>query len=281
MKADFYESPHFYISRKNITKSAMPNLHYHDGYEILYLISGELSYLIKETTYHILNGMLLLINKNELHKLINPQAKPFERVTLLMKKEFANDLLGIPWMSRLFANFDTPFNAIRLNTGDQHKIESLFDQMIAEYKSEDPVSDQYLKALLLELMLFVQRKLNGIQQASAAETTPIHKKIWGIVEYIHRNYADRLTLDSITENFDISPSYFCKTFKNSTNLSFVQYLNNVRVKEAKKLLKSSSFKVAEIAEQTGYDNATHFGRVFKELTGVTPLKYRRTMGEKN
>lgn len=53
-------------------------------------------------------------------------------------------------------------------------------------------------------------------------------------------------------------------------------MNNVRIKEARALLINTAFKVAKIAENVGFDNMTHFGRVFKEITGLSPLKYRQT-----
>lgn len=62
-----------------------------------------------------------------------------------------------------------------------------------------------------------------------------------------------------------------------TGLTFTEYLNYIRVKEAKELLCKSAESITQISEKVGYESITHFGRVFKKLTGVSPLKYRKQM----
>jgi len=57
----------------------------------------------------------------------------------------------------------------------------------------------------------------------------------------------------------------------------VKYLNTVRVMKSKRLLKESEFSITQIAEKVGYENATHFGRVFKAITGLPPIKYRKNI----
>lgn len=71
----------------------MPSNHYHDAYEILYLVSGELYYFIEDRTFQIVSGVLLFINANDLHRLINVNGTMYERVTLLFKREFLRDFL--------------------------------------------------------------------------------------------------------------------------------------------------------------------------------------------
>jgi YesN/AraC family two-component response regulator len=84
-----------------------------------------------------------------------------------------------------------------------------------------------------------------------------------------------LSLQSLAEKFYVSPYYLSRFFKEVTGFTFVEYLNNVRVKEAKKLLESSSMKVNLIFKKVGFGSVTHFGRVFKSVTGYAPLHYRK------
>ena len=84
-----------------------------------------------------------------------------------------------------------------------------------------------------------------------------------------------LSLDDIASQFYISSGYLCKTFKDITNFTIIEYINYTRVKEAKKLLKTTNTKVADIAMNVGFGSITHFGRIFKQITGNAPLYYRK------
>jgi AraC-like DNA-binding protein len=83
-----------------------------------------------------------------------------------------------------------------------------------------------------------------------------------------------ITLDDISKEFFISKSYFSKAFKSVTGFTFTEHLNNIRVREARLLLRGTNSNVSEIAFKVGFESITHFGRVFKSIAGYSPLKYR-------
>ena len=96
-----------------------------------------------------------------------------------------------------------------------------------------------------------------------------------ILGYINNHYFENLTLESISTRYYLSTFYFSRTFKEVTGFHFIEYLNNVRIKEAKKLLINSSRSIHEIAAAVGFNNTTHFGRVFKQITGCSPSAYEK------
>jgi len=93
--------------------------------------------------------------------------------------------------------------------------------------------------------------------------------------YLTENYRSRISLKQVAERFFITPCHLSRSFKKATGFSFIEYVNSIRVKEAQKLLKKTNSSVMRIAELTGFDSQTHFGRVFKNLTGMSPLQYRK------
>ncbi|MDO4275617.1 MAG: helix-turn-helix domain-containing protein [Eubacteriales bacterium] len=95
-------------------------------------------------------------------------------------------------------------------------------------------------------------------------------------QYIDMHFGEKLSLESISRHFYISPNYFSALFKKEMGVNFLEYLTNVRMSEAGKLLSDPKYSIAEIAEMTGYRDASHFGLNFSKKYGMTPSAWRRT-----
>jgi len=95
------------------------------------------------------------------------------------------------------------------------------------------------------------------------------------VEFCKRYYTTDINLQKIADHLDINKFHFCNLFKDQLHVTFWDYVTNLRIDHAKNLLQTSEERVSSIAIQSGYINSSHFGRVFKEITGVTPAEYRR------
>lgn len=94
--------------------------------------------------------------------------------------------------------------------------------------------------------------------------------------FVDENLGNKnLNLDMVSNHISLSSIYFCKLFHKEEGISFNEYLNTVRIHQAKKLLAQTSKKVFEISYETGYGNPKHFNYVFKRIEGVTPLEYRK------
>jgi AraC-like DNA-binding protein len=276
METNFYEVQKFDISREKKSQSSMPTRHYHNGYEVFYMVSGDICYFIEDKAYQVVGGSLLLIDINKIHKLVNSSGETFERITLVFKREFLEDLFPNNKTLDLLSTFTRDCHLLRFNGSEQNFIEKLFNKMVSEFTKQPPGYEFYLKTLMFELLIYIYRHQEAMPPAITEEISVVNKKIFEIVDYLNRYYDQRHSIRDIANRFYISSSYFCKTFRDSTGFTFTEYLNNVRIKEARALLINTAFKVAKIAENVGFDNMTHFGRVFKEITGLSPLKYRQT-----
>jgi two-component system, response regulator YesN len=94
-------------------------------------------------------------------------------------------------------------------------------------------------------------------------------------EYIKKNYYRDLTIDELSEYVKKSPNYFSHLFKKEFGLSFSEYLNRLRVNEAKNLIKNSSMLAYEIAEKVGFQDYKYFVQVFKKVEGYSPSEFRK------
>ena len=97
-----------------------------------------------------------------------------------------------------------------------------------------------------------------------------------ILNYIKENFNDpEISIESIKSNTGIYEKQITSVIKSSTKLTFKQYLNKIRIDEAKRLLLESDRNISEIASLVGYNSSPHFSRVFKELTSKSPKEFRK------
>jgi len=102
--------------------------------------------------------------------------------------------------------------------------------------------------------------------------------IYKTLDYVKKNYMNKITLADVAENAHISPSYFSKIFKDEMKCNFNMYLNQVRIQNSKKLLLDDSVTLVDVAFLCGYEDQSYFSKVFKKIAGMSPGKYRESMG---
>ncbi|MCX7708356.1 MAG: response regulator [Clostridia bacterium] len=91
--------------------------------------------------------------------------------------------------------------------------------------------------------------------------------------YINEHFQDEISLNDIAEELKLSPGYFSSMFKQGTGQNFVDYVTEVKINNAKRLLTESNLKIYEVSNVLGYENPYYFSRVFKKVTGMTPSEY--------
>jgi len=103
--------------------------------------------------------------------------------------------------------------------------------------------------------------------------------ILNTISYIRNNYMNKITMNDIAKNADLSVSYIGRIFKKEMGYSLVTFLNKVRIDNAKILLLENNIPLVEIAYLCGFEDQTYFNKVFKKMTGITPGKFRETRGK--
>jgi len=265
-----------YIKRPE-TPFNMPVKHYHDMYEIYYLINGERFYFVQNRAYHVKKGDIVLIDKNLLHKTNTTNKHAHERILLLFEKGLLDNFVSES--TDLYYCFHSKQNVYSLDPDEQLWVENLLFTMMKENKKKNKWYQSYIKVLIMELIILLNRISSSKTHFTDTYPDQIHEKISEIARFINSNYNDSLSLKRVAKIFNYSPTYLSKTFKEVTGFNFVEYKNNVRIKEASKLLLNSKLNITEIASRTGYNNLTHFGRIFKKITGYSPLEYKKTKGD--
>lgn len=95
-----------------------------------------------------------------------------------------------------------------------------------------------------------------------------------VKQYVDRNYASDCSVENMAEELGISPNYLRKKFKDGTGSTILEYVTNVRMETAEKLLRQHKFKVKEVSLRVGYENVSYFTQLFAKRNGVTPNEYK-------
>lgn len=254
---------------------SMKNHHYHNTYEVYYLYSGDRYYFIKDKTYHVTRGNLVLIKPYDIHCTTNFSKSGYDRCLIMFKKDFISDFAKAMGDVNPFECFDRDIHLIPLSFQEQGFVETLLSSMVNEDKNQTKGYKEFLRASMVQLLLIAARHAETTSDTGTGDISPTHKTVSAVAAYINNNYYNDITLDSVSEMFFISPCYFSRTFKRITGIAFNEYLNGVRIKEAQRLISTTNMGIAQISEAVGYKSTTHFGRNFRSIVGMSPTEYRR------
>jgi len=95
-----------------------------------------------------------------------------------------------------------------------------------------------------------------------------------ILEYVNNNYEKSLSLADCAGKFHASPNYITRMFNKYTSVSFIEYINGLKIMKAKELLTETDLSIKEVAQRVGYNNLNYFYRKFNLVAGLTPKKFK-------
>lgn len=121
---------------------------------------------------------------------------------------------------------------------------------------------------------FLDKVLEACRNVITKKEEQANSVILKAKSYIDENYSKDISLDDVSRILDISPYYFSKLFKEETGENFIEYLTNIRIEKAKKLLQNREISIKNICADTGYSDPNYFSRIFKKQVGITPTEYR-------
>jgi AraC family transcriptional regulator len=145
----------------------------------------------------------------------------------------------------------------------------------SELLSQGLGSNRHIEAVQRLLSVTLLRQFSA-QRVASLETQQeqVEDSLQRTIAYINKNLADELSLQAIAAVAQMSPFYFARLFKRATGLTPNQYVTNRRIERAKQLLIEQDLSVVDVAQEVGIQSQSHFNKVFREYTGVTPKAYR-------
>lgn len=268
-----------------IAKKEIPCLdsswHYHAQYELLYISKSNGIRFVGDSVAHFFPGDLVLVGPFLPHLWRNDVSYYGEngvnKVNTIIIK-FTKDFIGE-------GTFDNPeFSGIN-RLLEQSKFGVSFGKAVSEKMRNELLgiidlapAGQSIKVLeLLNRLAMTDDRLLLSSSDMRQYSTQHSQRLDEVIKFISDNYTSDISLDDVADIACMTTNSFCRFFKKMTNKSFVQFLNEVRIRNASRLLAQEDLPVSEICDIVGYKTITNFNRQFKHIMGTTPVIYRQNL----
>jgi len=155
------------------------------------------------------------------------------------------------------------------------KLAELYDKEVFENKN---YIHEFLEKTSVDKLNYFEEQLNMLFEDYVEANSYNYSEItMEVMKIIQSSYKEDLNLEETAKSVNVTPQYLSKLFKEDTGKSFKELIIELRINEAKKLLKTSDLNIRKIAYEIGYNDPNYFIRIFKKNTGLTPKEYQRVV----
>lgn len=267
--------------------------HWHEEAEILYFSGGKFRLEINMESFPAYSECLYFINPGELHSIITESADShwedavvfspgilsfdsYDEAQIHLLKPIHNGSLLFP---RCLTPEHPAFSPIRnafleimhsFVEKDENQADVSSD---STFIANDLTSQLYIKSSLLYILATLSR-----HSLFAPTEKNLDKRVESVktaLTYIKDHYQTKIYIADLAGQVNLNEQYFCRLFKKAIGRSPMEYINEYRIKQTRRLLEETDLPVTEICLECGYNNLGNFLREFRKYTGTTPLQYRK------
>lgn len=264
------------------------NMHSHNFYELNIIVEGKGVHYLENKAFPIKAGDVFAISPSTLHGYW-AETNDLNIFHLLLPhyvlEKYADELAKFPGYPLLFEieplmrrNISDSF-FLHLSQAELKRLNSQLENLIfiAEEEENEETNLLFeLQSILLICTLSTLINKATLQQPAYIETTqPDSVAIAKTIDFMHKNFAERLSVEELAKKANMSRSTFLRRFTAMCQQSPMEYLSELRIKKACQLLKNGNYSVTDIAQRCGFFDCSHFIRVFTKLRGTTPNAYRK------
>ncbi|NEW83386.1 MAG: helix-turn-helix transcriptional regulator [Mariniphaga sp.] len=274
MQVDIPEEKSFSVLVQQYDTSSV--IHMHKNYELNFVTSGSGKRIVGNHISSFESNDLILIGPNLLHHREFSETEkniPPECLILYISESLINrDLVQIKELEAIHDLFKRAINGVAFK-GDSVKLIKQQILQLAELQG----SDGFI-ALLKLLKSLTEIEEQEILSLTPEFTVSQYKdldQIKIVYNYVLLNIQDTITLDAVSGLLNMAPGSFCRFFKKRTGKSFLQYVKDIRISIASKMLSNTEKPIAQICFESGYNNLANFNFYFRSIMKMTPSEYRR------
>jgi AraC-like DNA-binding protein/quercetin dioxygenase-like cupin family protein len=275
----------FFGVRTDFSAGSRLDFHKHEFFEIIYVLSEGCIHQFESKEYKVAPGTLIFVPPYVVHRMSIPNnAKVFIvyfDATFPKPLELGDaadvDLISVRKHPE-FAPFIFHRKIDFMTRGsDRKKITALFETLAAESRGQRigylELQRSALRFLLLSVVRLYENEIQGLIQKNAQHEFS-NDVIFRILKFIQANLYRKISLDDVAKEVFLTSNYVSHLISRETDKTFSALILEKRIEHAKELLRFTSKRLVEIAEEVGFPDETYFSKRFKLYTGETPKKFR-------
>ncbi len=245
-----------------------------DHYNIGYTVSGDRQTITPLQTYSYHAGDVSMAPPYLCHRTIAETDVPYESYLIKFTPEFVKpflDHVGQHIFDELYE-----LKICRFPKESQEKILNMFCEMEEEFQKDLPYKEFILQGMLFRLLTTVWEK-RLLDEKAIMHPSPLTKPVMDAIFHIETCYSQNPTLEETANAANLSSSYLSRLFHTQLDMTFSDYLTNVKMRHVKNLLSKTNKSVTQIALETGFCSGDYLSTQFKAKTGMTPKEFRKIL----
>lgn len=255
----------FYLQEIGKRKDFIPHIssRYNlDSFLFIMVEQGSGIVTINNKKYHVNKNSIIFIDCHNSYKL----------------KSDANNLWSLSWihfngpnMAQIYQKYLQRSNNVTFVIDDLTNYQAIHQHLLLLANDNDYVKDMLIMEQLSQLLTLLMRSSYHHKNITTYKN---NYQLNNIIDYLTQNFNQQITLDQLAKQFNINKFYLSRIFKQNFHTTIMAYLNTLRIKESKQLLRFSDESMQYIAIQCGFNDVNYFIRSFKKIEAITPLQYR-------
>ena len=247
------------------TEILLNRQHFHDCYQIIFILKGNVDFCINGTTVPARAGSAVILSRYEDHS-FRIRSQEYDRFILQLDPGIFSQ--SSPVYSLLTDRPDGFCHIVDVSA-DLQEITAIFRQLLREHGSLNRLAREMERLLVEQLLITLYRCTNLM----------LHEPDNGVVADIKRrletSFWEQYTLDGLARSYGISVSSLSHRFRAVTGTSVIDYLLSCRMAHAKRMLVETSDSIGTIVEACGFSDSSNFSRAFRQQNGMTPSAFRK------
>ena len=255
-------------------------IHWHDEMEIINVMYGTAKYVVDFKEFIVHEGDILIIPPSSLHYFERYNEENFLGITYIFDKRLVDggsfDTCSSKYINPIFNNDVYLPIHIKADTPHTIPLQHILKKILVSHDTQGDAYELQIKIGFLEFINYFY-SINYYQVSKSLDVINMRTTnlIKDVTTYIEDHYSEKITLEMLADKVNISIYYLSHIFKQYTNQTPIEYLNQYRLSTAANLLKTTDNSIMDISFECGYNNVSYFNRAFKAKYNLTPKEYRR------
>lgn len=271
-----------FLQKEIITPYFQNKRHFHEDYELVFVVESSGNRVIGNHMERFQKGDLVFVGPNLPHAWYNDKDYYKETngliarsIVIYFKKSWLeNDLLKLPHTNKIRNLLNNASRGMKVTGRTRARIGGILLK-INDSTGLRKVIDIF--TILHELSETKEFVLLDSGSSLKFENANEAHRINDVYEYVMNNFSEHVSLEQAAAIANMSINAFCRYFKKHTQKQFSQFINEVRIGHACKLLEKNGMTISQICYESGFQSMTNFNKFFKKYTKQTPLEYRKAL----